>query len=60
MLRLDNSVAVMVATEDEAAALEAALKDGPVVLHTQGGKSFKLVILDDDENYVNQAEKILG
>lgn len=64
MLRLDSRVIVMVATKEQWEAIESALGRGPLVLFAPDdelrGASFKVVILDESERYIDQAEEILG
>ena len=70
MKRLDSSVHLMVATEEQAEALESALKRGPLALLApddpeglaHGLESFLVVVLPESEpeEHVNRALRMLG
>ncbi len=64
MRRLDSSVSVMVATEEQAEAIEALLKMRPITLLTSddvhGGDNFFVVLLDETEIHASEAEVILN
>jgi len=68
--RLDTGVHLMVATEEQADAVESALKQGPVALIapddpqslTHGLEGFLVVMVHEDEpeSHMNKAVRILG
>ena len=67
MIRLDSTVSLMVANEEQAKAVEAALKRGPLALMTSddvvpGGESVLVVVLRaaESEADCNKALRILG
>ncbi|KKN19785.1 hypothetical protein LCGC14_0942340 [marine sediment metagenome] len=65
MIRLNSTVSLMVATEEQAGVLEAALRAGPVVLGTPSEfreDSFSVVVIAEvePEEHLNKAVRILG
>jgi len=66
MKRLDSSVSIMVANEENAEVIEQALKTGAVVLMTSDdtgggpGMGFEVLLIDGAEEHADEAHRILG
>ena len=71
MKRLDSSVSIMVANEENAEVIEQALKTGAVVLMTSDdigvefgkgapGTGFEVLLIDGAEEHADEAHRILG
>ncbi len=66
MIRLDSSVSIMVAKEEDAETIEKVIKDGVLVLMTSDdvgggpGMGFTVLLIDGSEEHAGVARRILG